>query len=216
MFISDDDAWPEPDALCRAAEFLRDRADVGMVAFNVRHPETHEGEWGSLEQGGRREDWYNGIGCGMLIRRATLAATGGYADQFFLYYNDLDLALRVLGGGEAIVFDPAWLVWHAKDPRGRDGERSIYFKARNIIWLARMHFSGWRRWSVVANALLGAVRRSIASGFWRAMARGVRDGIFIAPPPCATQAGQRPEMPGIRAFLHRHSLIHRLGGQLFS
>src|SRR5690606_34605702 len=88
-----------------------------------------------------RDDWPV-MGCGNLVRRSAWQAVGGYEESFFLYRNDVDLALKLLaagGKGGGVWFDPTWVVWHdspAAAPNRRKSLRWFELATRNWIWLA--------------------------------------------------------------------------------
>jgi GT2 family glycosyltransferase len=52
--------------------------------------------------------------CGgnMLVRRASFLAAGGFDEEFFAYYEDVDLGWRLWAGGERVVFAREAVVHH--------------------------------------------------------------------------------------------------------
>ena len=136
-----------PDIRLRAdpfgelAERLRDPA-VGVAAPLVRSPA------GGIEDSARRvptpvsilrkallgrrgpdyaigtadlhPDWVAGMF--MLLRRETFAAVGGFDERYFLYYEDVDLCLRLAWAGLRVVYCPAVEAIH--DAR-RESHRSL-------------------------------------------------------------------------------------------
>jgi GT2 family glycosyltransferase len=52
--------------------------------------------------------------CGgnMLVRRAAFAAAGGFDEDYFAYYEDVDFGWRLWAGGERVVFTPDAVVHH--------------------------------------------------------------------------------------------------------
>ncbi|HEX9343537.1 MAG TPA: glycosyltransferase family 2 protein, partial [Actinomycetota bacterium] len=55
-------------------------------------------------------DWVSGA-C-MLVRRSAFAAAGGFDESYFMYFEDMDLCLRLARGGWRVVFEPRAAVHH--------------------------------------------------------------------------------------------------------
>jgi len=60
---------------------------------------------------GRREvDWVSGAF--LVARREAFEAAGGFDEGFFLYYEDIDLCLRLRAAGRRVVFVPEAVAFH--------------------------------------------------------------------------------------------------------
>lgn len=80
-------------------------------------------------------------GCFMLARTAELRAVGGFNEQFFLYFEDFDLSLRLQNKGR-LVFDPAVRIVHHGGYAATKGWRHLrYFVASGIRFF---NHHGWR------------------------------------------------------------------------
>ena len=55
-------------------------------------------------------DW--GLGAAMLIRKRALTGTQVFDERFFLYFEDVDLCLRLRGAGWKVVYNPAAVMTH--------------------------------------------------------------------------------------------------------
>lgn len=142
LLLLDDDSWPDAAGLRSALTLMQDMPGVGGVALLPRHPRTKESEW---RHGNSPQGLWPCMGCGNLVRRAAWEQVGGYEEKFFLYRNDTDLALKLLGAGHDVRFDPAWTVWHDSPAAERKSERWLMDATRNWAWLARRHGKGvWR------------------------------------------------------------------------
>ncbi|MGD1078796.1 MAG: glycosyltransferase family 2 protein [Candidatus Sulfotelmatobacter sp.] len=58
----------------------------------------------------RRVDWVSG--CFILVRGALLKSIGGFDEQFFYYYEDMDLCHRIWKAGYSILFAPYATITH--------------------------------------------------------------------------------------------------------
>ena len=80
-------------------------------------------------------------GCFMLVRTAALRAAGGFNDDYFLYFEDFDLSLR-LGGQGRLVFNPAMRIVHHGGYAARKGIQHVRYFIRSGILFFNRH--GWR------------------------------------------------------------------------
>lgn len=193
VLILDDDAMPDSRALRRAVELLARRPEVGAVALHPRHPRGGASEWSfAAEMEGRTTDRCPVMGCANLVRREAWKAAGGYEAGYFLYRNDTDLALKLLGLGYAVHFNPAWVAWH-DTPAGAGSRKSLSWHrlaTRNWIWMARRHRGRGERGQQGArlsrDALLGWLWSHRLAGLslsrhWATLA-GAAEGLRRPPP----------------------------------
>jgi GT2 family glycosyltransferase len=74
------------------------------------------------------------VGSSVLFRRAVLEACGLLDDRFFIYEDELDMALRLRGRGWRILFVPESVVWHfAGTPDLAVRSRQPYPKRRAFL-----------------------------------------------------------------------------------
>jgi N-acetylglucosaminyl-diphospho-decaprenol L-rhamnosyltransferase len=139
------------------------------------------------------------------------AAVGGFDERYFLYWEDVDLSLRVQrAGGSLTVVDDAQAV-HDEGATHDDATASraksatyYYFNIRNRLLFAALHLDAAhvRRWVLTAPRAAWAVllqggRRQLVAGLspWRSAVRGTWDGlallvgergVLLRRPPTAT------------------------------
>ena len=197
----DDDSCPRPGAIERMVGRLEEFPGAGAIAANIVGRDGNS-EWGPEGNVDFSSAWFNLIGCGFLVRREVLVQTGGFDEDFGLYYNDLEFALRILAFGRCILFDRLAVVDHrcVRSPASPLKHRLML---RNFPLLLRSHFSGWRRldlelghlaaalWRAARDRRLAPALRGIAQSF---RARSSRP--FLPAPETA---------PGVRRFVHRYS-----------
>jgi GT2 family glycosyltransferase len=138
--ILDDDCFVDEESLRQAAEFAGCTPCVGLVAFNILSVKTGKSEWGVLARGNAAvKDWPNAIGACMLVDANVFRLVGGYKD-FFLCFNDLELALSIWRSGNRVVFHPSWIAHHL-GLRPHPSKRRIEHEVRNLMWTAWSHLS---------------------------------------------------------------------------
>lgn len=82
-------------------------------------------------------------GCFMLCRRAALDRVGGFRPEYFLYFEDFDLSLR-LAAVMRLVYVPAVRVVHLGGNAARKGVQHIgWFLRAAVLFFNRY---GWRWW----------------------------------------------------------------------
>lgn len=100
-------------------------------------------------------------GCCMVFPKKAIEEVGIFDEKYFLYYEDVDLSLRMKEKGKKLVFVPQAVIWHknAKSAGGAGSELQDYYSTRNRIYLG-MKYSGTR----VKVALLREGARLLLSG----------------------------------------------------
>lgn len=144
VLILDDDARPDPEALEGAIKLLEERPDLGAVTLVPVHPNTGKSEWPFAGKADSPCDDWPVMGCCNLVRRSVWGAVDGYEERFFLYRNDTDLAMKILGAGLGVHCTPEWRCEHDSLAAARKSERWCRLATRNWIWLARRHGRGVR------------------------------------------------------------------------
>jgi len=164
IVIIDDDSYPLPDAIELMVKHFEADQNIGIVAFNVRNvshfcqnqcvskqvnpsnpPEYHMG--------------FNGAGAG--FRRSVLEQVGGYSETFFLYWNELDLALRVLKAGYSICSDEKIVALHKYSPLNRESLRAPFYYTRNLLWIFWQYWPQSLLWPRLLGLLFSCVFHSI-------------------------------------------------------
>jgi GT2 family glycosyltransferase len=85
-------------------------------------------------------------GCCFLVRREVLAVSGVFDNQYFLYYEDVDLSLRIKRSGFGLGLVPDAWVWHKNggSSQGSGSELQNFYLTRNRL----LFFSSWGNFSV--------------------------------------------------------------------
>lgn len=108
-----------------------------LAAFHIGVDEVDRGQFDKLES----SDF--ATGCAIMIRRELLEKTGGFDERYFLYFEDVDLSLKIASAGYQIGFEPKAKVWHinAGSSGGSGSRLHQYYQTRNRFLLAFMHGS---------------------------------------------------------------------------
>lgn len=132
VLILDDDCVPDMSSLKDVAEKMKECPSVGLAVFNIMNQFTGRSEWGVLEKSRGEELWANAIGACMLVRADAFLKVGGYKD-YFLCFNDLDLALCLWEAGYTVLYNEKWIAFHRQKIIGSK-KRRFFFEVRNLLW----------------------------------------------------------------------------------
>lgn len=114
-----------------APRFLRRLFRQPLAAYEMR----------DLCQGEGRVNVAIASGCFMLVRTSDLRAISGFNEDFFLYFEDFDLSLRLSKVGR-LVFDPDMRIIHHGGYAANKGRLHLrYFITSGIMFFNR---HGWR------------------------------------------------------------------------
>lgn len=116
-------------------------------------------------------------GGAVLLRDRFVTETGGFDERFFLYYEDVDLALRGAELGWRHRLAPASRVRHRGSATvATIGDRAAFLRERNRIWVLFRH----RPWADVRRGLWLAARR-VRWAPRRAHATALMGGVAAVP-----------------------------------
>jgi GT2 family glycosyltransferase len=170
LLLLNPDTGVPPDFLDRAlalAESLAaEEPDAGVVGFGLRHGDgTIQHSFGPfptlfgsltrlLLPRARRK--YHAIvpahrcrvpwltGCCLLVRRDCYEQLGGFDEDFFLYYEDVDLCRRAQEAGWSVWYEPALTVTHHRPLHVREVPPHLRLFTRHAaLTYARKHWPGW-------------------------------------------------------------------------
>jgi N-acetylglucosaminyl-diphospho-decaprenol L-rhamnosyltransferase len=84
-------------------------------------------------------------GCCLLLRRACLQQLGGLDEEFFLYYEDVDLCLRAREQGWSVWYEPNLAVVHHHPLHCRPVPAVLRLVTRHsLLTYAAKHWPGWQ------------------------------------------------------------------------
>jgi len=149
---------------------------VGIVQSHGDHP--------------RSVDWV--MGAALLLRRDALAGAGLFDEEFFIYFEEVDLCLRLRRAGWEMLYFPGLTVVHHESQFSSDiPERRI-----NEMWRGRHRY--WRK----HHSAVGARIAALATGtqYFGAAAAGMigRNAAYRAQMRLHAHNSWRVDGPGLR------------------
>lgn len=178
------DAKPGPEWISAAIETFRTGRDIAAVASKVLDWEGERVDFvdaavtwygmGYKPHAGERDagkwdaekDVLFGTGAAMFIRKSVFQELGGFDDNFFMFYDDVDLGWRLNLAGYRFRFQPKSLVFHKHHASiAKFGDfREQYLLERNALYTLYKNLDETSLAQVFPGALLLATRRAIARG----------------------------------------------------
>jgi len=212
LLVLDDDSHPVDNiTLDRIIQCLDTRPDIGVVACRI---ESMSGKpvfsW-HLPKNDAPGSSMAFVGCGFAIRRSLFEKIGWYPAEFFLYQNEIEVAIQVMRQQYKIYYDPSCRVIHRQAVAGRTKWRRVYYPTRNTIWVIRRYFPFPMAAYLIGSRLCFGLIRALQSLEFGWYYRAVLDALKtpIAPdvlPPILRQQ--------LTTFWHQNSIWHQLIGRL--
>lgn len=187
----------EPGALAALGEAMDARPDAGLVGAVLLDGErvAHAGEtfsrWGGAigrlpvpppHAAPQPCDWV--AGAALLVSLAALDEVGEMDEAYWMYWEEVDLALRMTRAGWGVYLAPGARILHRDAGDDPEAHRVRYLQWRNRWRLGRRHLRGLQRFVFQLTGLTYALRdlagRALA-GRWRTLwvpAQGTWDGIL--------------------------------------
>lgn len=148
------DAYPEPDwleKLLRAAEQNPEFTCFSsrQIQFNAPHLLDGAGDayhisglaWrngyklSAETHGLQQKEVFSPCAAAALYSRKEFLAAGGFDEDYFSYFEDVDLGFRLRLGGEKCLYVPEAVVHHVGSAStGKRSDFSVYYGYRNMIW----------------------------------------------------------------------------------
>lgn len=164
--------------------------NVGILAFKVgttSNPEEPLPEhwWYPIPaNSGKDQFFYTDLFSegAAFIRASALRVTGGYDEDFFQYWEDVDLALRMIRNGFDVLFCPNLSCGEIELRSFLHRKRTFinYLALRNRIWTVWKHYPFARGLRFIIPRVAAGGVRSVRYGWTGDFLRAIRDGV-LAP-----------------------------------
>lgn len=150
--IDNDAELASPHALTQAIQLFKHDPTLGAAGFRVKNYYTEKDDelaWAypkALKQ--QRDESFlttRFAGGASAIRRAAFEQAGGFDDQLFFYWEELDLSYQLINLGYHIIYYPQIVVRHKVSPEGRVnwGNQRYYYYTRNAIWINYKYYQNF-------------------------------------------------------------------------
>ena len=202
IFLLNTDTVLPPHTLERLMDAILKNSSYGMYGTKMLYPDGRINSTGiciSLsgaawdrgmgEQDTSQYDHFDEIlgpcGGAALYRRDLLKLVGGFDEDFFLFMEDVDLAIRIQQLGYHCLYVPNAVVYHHHGgTAGVGSDISIYYGNRNIIWYPIKNYPVWLLifmipWMV--GRTIGVIGYYAMKGKGRIIIQAKYDGVRFLP-----------------------------------
>ena len=148
------DAFPEPDWLEKLLQAVEENPEFAFFAsrqIQANVPELLDGAGDAYHVSGlgwrryynqsaerhalQAEEVFSPCGAAALYSREDFLAAGGFDEDYFSYFEDVDLGFRLRLSGKKCLYVPEAVVHHVGSAStGKRGDFSVYYGYRNLIW----------------------------------------------------------------------------------
>jgi len=210
LLVLDDDSHPvDNTTIDRVIQCLETSPEIGIIACRI---ESVRGEWLPSWHFPKQDvpGWSMAfVGCGFVIRRDLFEKIGWYPAEFFLYQNEIEVAIKVMCQNYKIFYDPNCRIVHRYSPIGRPHWRRVYYPTRNTIWLIRRYFPFPMAAYLIASRLILGFIRAVQAGELRWYYRAVKEAFQT---PIERQILPAPLRKQLKRFWQHNSLLHQALG----
>lgn len=214
LLVLDDDSHPvDHITLDRIIECLDTHPEIGIVACRIESIQGQPLSTWHLPQPDTPSLSMAFVGCGFAIRRSLFEQIGWYPPEFFLYQNEMEVAIRVLCQHYKIYYDPNCRIIHRQSPLGRTHWRRVYYPTRNTIWIIRRYFPLPIAAYLITSRLCFGLIRALQSFELAWYYQAVKEAFFtpIEPQILSPQLRQQ-----LTIFLEENSILHQIFKRLRS
>jgi len=212
ILVLDDDSHPESsEGLRLAIDYLDHHPRCGIIACQILNADgTRFRSW-HMPDADRPGPSMAFVGCGFMIRRDLFAHIGWFPERFFLYQNEIAVAIQVRLSGSEIVYLPSCRIIHRQSPLGRPGWRRVYYPTRNTLWLIRQYYPNPEAVYLCASRLILGLVRTLQCARFAFFFRAAAEGLG-AP---VDRKKLAPDMRAhFREFRRHNSILHHLSGRV--
>ncbi|MEZ5671593.1 MAG: glycosyltransferase [Thiotrichaceae bacterium] len=208
IFVLDDDSHPvDIQTLDNLIYRLDNQPQLGVIACQIESPRGEIVRSWHLPDSAVPCAATAFIGCGFVIRRELFAQVGWYPGEFFLYQNEIEVAIRVLCLNYQIFYDPTCRVIHRQSPVGRTTWRAVFYPTRNTIWIIRRYFPYPTAIYLIVSRLSFGLIRAIQAREFGWYAQAVREALFT---PIPRQVLPNSLLKQLTGFFKNNSIWHQL------
>ena len=208
IIVLDDDSHVEAGTIKRVEELFSDEHDIGVIAFRIVNGSGERFTTWHIPAVDRYGDSCAFIGCGFAIRKDLFKRIGFYPGDFFLYHNEIHVAIQVRRLRYRVVYDPLSVAVHRTADHSRDPSRRIYYTLKNSLNLI------WRYYPAPTAAYMSVSR--IIISFSLALfhlkpvlaVKALRD--FLAGFPIKRTVLPKEQRNMLRPFFCHNSILHRI------
>lgn len=207
FIVLDDDSHIEINTIKRVRELFAQNKEIGLVAFKIVDKDGGRFDTWHIPAQDEYQESFAFVGCGFAIRRDIFKEIGFYPREFFLYHNEIAVAIKVRAAGYRIVYDPFCIAFHRTGGQQRDLSRRIYYTLKNSLTLIWMSYPFLTAIYLTLSRILISFSLALFHFKFEIAAKALIDFLSNKPKRMTLSKHDRYLM---KPFFHQNSIIHRI------
>lgn len=143
--IDQDTVLMDESVIKKVVEYFKGNRKLGIIAFNVKNFYSKEDSWDNPRflKNGELKDGYPCLaynGCGFAVLKDAYEKAGGLCEEFFIYYGEIDLTLRVIELRYQCKYFPTITVFHKSSQNRPNTSWYVRTTRRNGAWFIWKNF----------------------------------------------------------------------------
>ena len=207
IIVLDDDSHVEIDTIKRVKELFTNNKSLAIVAFKIIDKDGKRFNTWHIPSKDVYQESFAFVGCGFAIRKDIFKEIGFYPSKFFIYHNEIAVAIKVKLLGYKIIYDPLCVAMHRTGGNQRDPSRRIYYTLKNSLILIWMYYPFHIALYMIISRIIISYSLALVYSRGNDAIRALLD--FISSKPKRMPL-QRQERVLLKPFFYRNSILHRI------
>ena len=213
--LDSDTLLPDQDTFAAVETVFRAYPAVDGLAFHLLTPDGRSEDtmrwWHPvpIASGANRPFLTNYFsGTAYAFRKKAVMEAGLFPELFYMHFEEVDLAYRLMDRGGSILYCPNLRAIHHEHPASKRGLARTYYKPRNQVLMALGIFPAAKIITYLAPRLGYGLCNSALHGYFRAYLRGLASAARLAP------ARWKERRPVRNDTLRRTASFRRLAAEI--
>ncbi len=207
IIVLDDDSHVEIDTIKRVKELFTNNKNLAIVAFKIIDRDGKRFNTWHIPSKDVYQESFAFVGCGFAIRKDIFKEIGFYPGKFFIYHNEIAVAIKVKLLGYKIIYDPLCVAVHRTGGNQRDPSRRIYYTLKNSLILIWMYYPFHIAVYMIISRIIISYSLALVYSRGHDAIKALLD--FISNKPKRMPL-QRQERVLLKPFFYRNSIFHRI------
>ena len=145
VLVLDDDSYPLNYTIKIGIEKLNSNFNAAIIACNIVS-KSKINNLGKLKRD-LNDTFVNSFtGCGAIIRKSIINEIGGFEEELFIYFHEVEYSMRIINYGWDIIYCPTSQVEHNVSMTNRLivsdqlDNRKVFYDIRNVLIIIFLHF----------------------------------------------------------------------------
>ena len=207
IIVLDDDSHVNADTINHVRESFSKEKDLGIIAFKIVNAHGERFSTWHIPSQDVYQESFAFVGCGFAIRKDIFETIGFYPGEFFLYHNEISVAINVKLRGYRIIYNPLCVAVHRTSGQQRDPSRRIYYTLKNSLVLIWTYYPFYIAWYMIISRIIISSSLALIYLKGKEVVRAITDFLSSRPKRILLQKKDRLLL---KPFFYQNSIVHRI------